>query len=52
MAENGMTTVAISEKALDTVKAEQERRLQEKGVKMSFGAIVSEAVFEAFGKNG
>ena len=50
--EKGMTAVAISDKANEIAKREQERRLTEKGVKMTIGAIVSEAVFEAFGKNG
>ncbi|MBQ3777522.1 MAG: hypothetical protein II835_05470 [Fibrobacter sp.] len=47
--ENGMSAVAISEKALTLVKQEQERRFTEEGVKMTFGAIVSEAVFKTFG---
>lgn len=48
--ENEMCAVSISGKALDIAKREQEQRMNEKGVKMTLGAIVSEAVFEAFGK--
>lgn len=47
---NDMCAVSISEKALETAKKVQEIRLKEKGVKMTIGAIVSEAVFETFGK--
>ena len=41
--------VAISSKALATAKNVQQSRLL-KGIKMSIGAIVSEAVSEAFGE--
>ena len=42
--------VAISSKALATAKNVQQARLRTKGIKMSIGAIVSEAVSEAFGE--
>lgn len=44
------TAVAISAKAADIAKIEKERRFEETGVKMTIGAIVSEAVFKAYGQ--
>lgn len=41
--------VSISNKALTTAKKVQQARMLTKGIKMSIGAIVSEAVSEAFG---
>lgn len=41
--------VSISSKALTTAKKVQQARMLTKGIKMSIGAIVSEAVSEAFG---
>lgn len=49
---NETTAVAISKKAAELAKAEKERRFNDMGIKMTVGAVVSEAVFEAFGKNG
>lgn len=46
---NDNCAVAISSKALATAKKVQQARMLTKGVKMSIGAIVSEAVSEAFG---
>lgn len=46
---NDNCAVAISSKALTTAKKVQQARMLTKGVKMSIGAIVSEAVSEAFG---
>ena len=45
----GNSAVDISNKALAIAKKVRSKRLAEKGVKMSLGAIISEAVFETFG---
>lgn len=50
--DNDTTAVAISAKANDLAKQEKDRRFEQTGVKMSVGAIVSEAVFKVFGNNG
>lgn len=47
---NDTTAVAISTKAVDLAKTEKDRRFEETGVKMTIGAIVSEAVFKTFGQ--
>lgn len=47
--QSGNSAVSISNTALMTAKKIQEKRLAEKGVKSTIGAIVSEAVFIAFG---
>lgn len=44
------TAVAISTKAADLAKVEKDRRFEETGVKMTIGAIVSEAVFKTYGQ--
>ena len=49
--ENKMTAVAISVKAAELAKAEKDRRFRNTGVKMTIGALVSEAVFQTFGKD-
>ena len=51
MANEKMCAVSISEKALSLAKKERSLRLKNKGVKLTIGAVVSEAVFEAYGKN-
>ena len=50
--DNEMTAVAISTKANELAKMERDRRFEQMGVKMTVGAVVSEAVFKAYGKNG
>ena len=50
--DNDTTSVAISMKANEIAKQEKDRRFEQTGVKMSVGAIVSEAVFKAYGNNG
>lgn len=50
--ESDTTAVAISAKANEIAKQEKDRRFEQTGVKMSVGAIVSEAVFKAYGNNG
>lgn len=50
--ENEMTAVAISAKAADIAREEKERRFKDFGVKMTLGAVISEAVFKAYGNNG
>lgn len=50
--DNDTTAVAISAKANEIAKQEKDRRFEQTGVKMSVGAIVSEAVFKAYGNNG
>lgn len=47
--ETKMTAVAISVKAAELAKKEKDRRFRETGVKMTIGALVSEAVFQTFG---
>lgn len=51
MANEKMCAVSISEKALSLAKKERSLRLKNKGVKLTLGAVVSEAVFETYGKN-
>lgn len=50
--DNDMIAVAISAKANELARQEKDRRFEQTGVKMTVGAIVSEAVFKAFGNNG
>lgn len=48
---NEMTSVAISQKAAKLARDEKDRRFTEMGIKMTVGAVVSEAVFKAYGKD-